>query len=88
MYKLPFNLKIKNLNPCVGPEKRLIAARMNSRRFSVKKMGLKSTFGFTTVNHNYNEAERQILDSYHSLEYLPPHSKARPKPAVGGRGIF
>lgn len=38
-------------------------------------MALKSTFGFTTVNHNYTEAERQILNSYHSLEYLPPHSK-------------
>jgi len=48
---------------------------MNTRRFSVKKMGLKSTFGFTTVNHNYTESERQVLNSYHSLEYLPPHSK-------------
>jgi hypothetical protein len=45
------------------------------RRFSVKKMALKSTFGFATVNHNYTEEERQILNSYHSLEYLPPHSK-------------
>ena len=50
-------------------------SKINSRRFSVKKMALKSTFGFTTVNHNYTEAERQILNSYHSLEYLPPHSK-------------
>lgn len=41
----------------------------------MKRMALKSTFGFTTVNHYYTEEERQVLNSYQSLEYLPPHSK-------------
>ena len=36
---------------------------------------LKSTFGFASVNHQYTEEERQVLNSYQSLEYLPPHSK-------------
>ncbi|XP_040569447.1 chloride channel protein C-like [Lepeophtheirus salmonis] len=38
-------------------------------------MALKSTFGLAAVNHNYTAEERQILNSYQSLEYLPPHSK-------------
>ena len=38
-------------------------------------MALKSTFGLAVVNHNYTEEERQILNSYQSLEYMPPHSK-------------
>ncbi|CAB4064747.1 unnamed protein product [Lepeophtheirus salmonis] len=38
-------------------------------------MALKSTFGLAAVNHNYTPEERQILNSYQSLEYLPPHSK-------------
>ncbi len=36
---------------------------------------LKSTFGLAAVNHQYTEEERQVLNSYQSLEYLPPHSK-------------
>ena len=63
---------------------------MTQRKFSMKRMALKSKFGFTKINHNYTEEERQVgkychqlkkyqhlqvLDSYHSLEYLPPHSK-------------
>ena len=36
---------------------------------------LKSTFGLASVNHQYTEQERQVLNSYQSLEYLPPHSK-------------
>ena len=36
---------------------------------------LKSTFGLAAVNHQYTTEERQILNSYQSLEYLPPHSK-------------
>ena len=36
---------------------------------------LKSTFGLAAVNHQYTEQERQVLNSYQSLEYLPPHSK-------------
>ena len=39
------------------------------------KMALKSTFGLAVVNHNYTEEERQVLNSYQSLEYMPPHSK-------------
>ena len=38
-------------------------------------MALKSTFGLAVVNHNYTEEERQVLNSYQSLEYMPPHSK-------------
>ena len=38
-------------------------------------MALKSTFGLAVVNHNYTEDERQVLNSYQSLEYMPPHSK-------------
>ena len=33
---------------------------MTQRKFSMKKMALKSTFGFTTVNHYYTEEERQV----------------------------
>ena len=33
---------------------------MTQRKFSMKKMALKSKFGFTTVNHYYNEEERQV----------------------------
>jgi len=36
---------------------------------------LKSRFGLAAVNHQYSEEERQVLNSYQSLEYLPPHSK-------------
>lgn len=36
---------------------------------------LKSSFGLAAVNHQYSEEERQVLNSYQSLEYLPPHSK-------------
>jgi chloride channel 7 len=36
---------------------------------------LKSTFGLATVNHQYTDEERQILNSYQSLDYMPPHSK-------------
>ena len=38
-------------------------------------MALKSTFGLAVVNHNYTEEERQVLNSYQSLEFMPPHSK-------------
>ena len=34
---------------------------MTQRKFSMKKMALKSTFGFTTVNHYYTEEERQVI---------------------------
>ena len=34
---------------------------MTQRKFSMKKMALKSTFGFTTVNHYYTEDERQVF---------------------------
>lgn len=43
-------------------------------RKSARNM-LKSTFGLASVNHQYSEKERQVLNSYQSLEYLPPHSK-------------
>ena len=36
------------------------AVSMTQRKFSMKKMALKSTFGFTTVNHYYTEEERQV----------------------------
>ena len=36
---------------------------------------LKSTFGLATVNHQYSAEERQVLNSYQSLDYMPPHSK-------------
>ena len=39
------------------------AASMTQRKFSMKKMALKSTFGFTTVNHYYTEEERQVNPS-------------------------
>ena len=62
---------------------------MTQRKNFMKRMALKSTFGFTKINHHYTEEERQVcsftmfedsthvqvLNSYHSLEYLPPHSK-------------
>ena len=34
--------------------------QMTQRKFSMKKMALKSNFGFTTVNHYYTEDERQV----------------------------
>ena len=34
---------------------------MTQRKFSMKRMALKSTFGFTTVNHYYTEEERQVV---------------------------
>ena len=42
-------------------------------------MALKSTFGLAVVNHNYTEEERQVLNSYQSLEFMPPHSKVHHK---------
>ena len=42
-------------------------------------MALKSTFGLAVVNHNYTEEERQVLNSYQSLEFMPPHSKVSTK---------
>ncbi len=39
------------------------------------KMALRTRFGFAAVNHLYTEEEKQILNGYQSLEYLPPHSK-------------
>ena len=38
-------------------------------------MALRTRFGFAAVNHLYTDEEKQILQSYQSLEYLPPHSK-------------
>lgn len=38
-------------------------------------MALRTKFGFAAVNHLYTDEEKQILQSYQSLEYLPPHSK-------------
>jgi chloride channel 7 len=38
-------------------------------------MAFKSALGLAAVNHQYTDEERQILNSYQSLEYLPPHSK-------------
>lgn len=32
-------------------------------------------FGLATVNHQYSDEEKQILHSYQSLDYMPPHSK-------------
>ena len=29
----------------------------------------------TSVNHQYSEEERKLLNSYNSMDYLPPHSK-------------
>ena len=28
-----------------------------------------------SVNHQYSEEERKLLNSYNSMDYLPPHSK-------------
>ncbi len=36
---------------------------------------LKSTFGLATVNHQYTDEEKQVMHSYQSLDYMPPHSK-------------
>ena len=33
---------------------------MTQRKFSMKRMALKSKFGFTKINHNYTEEERQV----------------------------
>ena len=46
----------------VGSNGRVREAResMTHRKFSMKRMALKSTFGFTTVNHYYTEEERQV----------------------------
>ena len=40
--------------------KKIKLYQMTQRKFSMKKMALKSTFGFTTVNHYYTEEERQV----------------------------
>ena len=29
----------------------------------------------TSVNHQYSEEERKLLNSYNSMDYLPPHSQ-------------
>ena len=29
----------------------------------------------TSVNPKYSEEERKLLNSYNSMDYLPPHSK-------------
>ena len=29
----------------------------------------------TAVNHKYTEKEREVLGSYDSMDYLPPHSQ-------------
>ena len=29
----------------------------------------------TSVNYKYNEEERKLLNSFDSMDYLPPHSK-------------
>ena len=36
------------------------AISMTQRKFSMKRMALKSKFGFTKINHNYTEDERQV----------------------------
>ena len=36
------------------------AISMTQRKFSMKRMALKSKFGFTKINHNYTEEERQV----------------------------
>lgn len=33
---------------------------LNQRKFSMKRMALKSKFGFTKINHNYTAEERQV----------------------------
>ena len=33
---------------------------MTQRKFSMKRMALKSKFGFTKLNHHYTEEERQV----------------------------
>ena len=41
--------------------------------FFSKGRDLQSTY----VNHKYTEAEREVLGSYDSTDYLPPHSQVR-----------
>ena len=59
--------------------------RTLSRGLTIKRGAkmLKSTFGLATVNHQYTEEERQILNSYQSLDYMPPHSKVGKRTIVG-----
>ena len=33
----------------------------------------------TAVNHKYTEKEREVLGSYDSMDYLPPHSQVKVK---------
>ena len=35
----------------------------NLEKFSMKRMALKSKFGFTKINHNYTEEERQVTET-------------------------
>ena len=64
-----------------GASKKLssfIQSRFRDKPVSTKncrKMAFKSALGLAAVNHQYSDEERQILNSYQSLEYLPPHSK-------------
>ena len=39
------------------------AISMTQRKFSMKRMALKSKFGFTKINHNYTEEERQVTET-------------------------
>ena len=43
---------------------------MTQRKFSMKRMALKSKFGFTKINHNYTEEERQVGKYCHQLKKI------------------
>ena len=40
-----------------------LTSSMTQRKFSMKRMALKSKFGFTKINHNYTEEERQVTET-------------------------
>ena len=67
------NIKITYLSSETSPvwlSDTTTAVSMTQRKFSMKKMALKSTFGFTTVNHYYTEEERQVIRDDNPIKFL------------------
>ena len=54
----PLREELRELRNGRGGE--AVAISMTQRKFSMKRMALKSKFGFTKINHNYTEEERQV----------------------------